>query len=89
MRWRYFACNARRLCRANCYGYLRTRAGLQHFNLFTDKKFTAVLKPARTRLCWFVSMIWLFMPLFLPELSAQRRAALATRLFAPGIAACR
>ena len=31
------------------YGYLRTRAGLQHFNLFTDKKFTAVLKPARTR----------------------------------------
>ncbi len=32
------------------YGYLRARAGLAHFNLFTDKKFTALLRPARSRL---------------------------------------
>lgn len=38
------------MAQANLYGYLRTRAGLQHFNLFTDKAFTALLRPARTRL---------------------------------------
>lgn len=38
------------MAQTNLYGYLRTRAGLQHFKLFSDKKFTAVLRPARTRL---------------------------------------
>ena len=70
------------------YGYLRTRAGLQHFNLFTDKKFTAVLKPARTRLVLVcLDDLVVYAAAILPELSAQRRAALATRLFAHGIAA--
>jgi hypothetical protein len=70
------------------YGYLRTRAGLQHFNLFTDKKFTAVLKPARTRLVLVcLDDLVVYAAAILPELSAQRRAALATRLFAHCIAA--
>lgn len=70
------------------YGYLRTRAGLQHFNLFTDKKFTAVLKPARTRLVLVcLNDLVVYAAAILPELSAQRRAALAARLFAHGIAA--
>ena len=70
------------------YGYLRTRAGLQHFNLFTNKKFTAVLKPARTRLVLVcLDDLVVYAAAILPELSAQRRAALATRLFANGIAA--
>lgn len=38
------------MAQTNLYGYLRTRAGLQHFNLFNDKKFTALLRPARTKL---------------------------------------
>lgn len=38
------------MAQVNLYGYLRTRAGLQHFNLFTDKGFTALLKPARAKL---------------------------------------
>ena len=32
------------------YGYLRIRAGLQHFNLFTDETFVGMLRPARSRL---------------------------------------
>lgn len=38
------------MAQTNLYGYLRTRAGLQHFNLFNDKEFTALLRPARSRL---------------------------------------
>ncbi len=38
------------IAQTTLYGYLRTRAGLQHFNLFTDAKFTALLRPARSRL---------------------------------------
>ena len=38
------------MAQTNLYGYLRTRAGMQHFNLFNDKKFTALLRPARTKL---------------------------------------
>jgi len=38
------------MAQTNLYGYLRTRAGLQHFNLFRDNKFTALLRPARSRL---------------------------------------
>jgi len=38
------------IAQTTLYGYLRTRAGLQHFNLFTDPKFTALLRPARSRL---------------------------------------
>ena len=69
------------------YGYLRTRAGLQYFNLFTDKKFTAVLKPARTRLVLVcLDDLVVYTAAILPELSAQRRAALAAHLFAHGIA---
>jgi hypothetical protein len=38
------------IAQTTLYGYLRTRSGLQHFNLFTDAKFTALLRPARSRL---------------------------------------
>lgn len=38
------------MAQTNLYGYLRTRAGLQHFNLFNDKDFAALLRPARTKL---------------------------------------
>lgn len=38
------------IAQTTLYGYLRTRSGLQHFNLFTDKVFTKMLRPARTRL---------------------------------------
>ena len=38
------------IAQTTLYGYLRTRAGLQHFNLFTDEKFAAMLRPARSRL---------------------------------------
>ena len=63
------------------YGYLRTRAGLQHFNLFTDKKFVAVLKPARTRLVLVcLDDLTVYAAAILPELSAQRRAELAAAL---------
>lgn len=31
------------------YGYLRTRAGLQHFNVMSDPAFAEALRPARTR----------------------------------------
>ncbi len=31
------------------YGYIRTRAGLQHFQLFNDDQFNAALRPARNR----------------------------------------
>ena len=70
------------------YGYLRTRAGLQHFNLFTDKKFTAVLKPARTRLVLVcLDDLAVYAAAILPEISSARRAQLAVALFAHGIAA--
>ena len=38
------------IAQTTLYGYLRTRAGLQHFNLFTDETFVAMLRPARSRL---------------------------------------
>ena len=38
------------IAQTTLYGYLRTRAGLQHFNLFTDETFTEMLRPARSRL---------------------------------------
>ena len=70
------------------YGYLRTRAGLQHFNLFTDKKFTALLKPARTRLILVcLDDLVVYAAAILPALTPARRAALAVELFAHGIAA--
>lgn len=70
------------------YGYLRTRAGLQHFNLFTDKKFTAVLKPARTRLVLVcLDDLTVYAAAMVPDLGKQKRAELAGELFAHGIAA--
>lgn len=38
------------MAQSNLYGYLRTRAGLQHFNLFRDDAFLALLRPARSKL---------------------------------------
>ena len=38
------------IAQTTLYGYLRTRAGLQHFNLLTDETFTEMLRPARSRL---------------------------------------
>ena len=38
------------IAQTTLYGYLRTRAGLQHFNLFTDETFVEMLRPARSRL---------------------------------------
>ena len=38
------------IAQTTLYGYLRTRAGLQHFNLFTDETFVGMLRPARSRL---------------------------------------
>ena len=38
------------IAQTTLYGYLRTRAGFQHFNLFTDKTFVGMLRPARSRL---------------------------------------
>tara|TARA_B100000963_G_scaffold172185_1_gene149728 strand:- start:388 stop:1020 length:633 start_codon:yes stop_codon:yes gene_type:complete len=70
------------------FGYLRTRAGLQHFNLFTDKRFVAVLKPERTRLVLVcLDDLVVYAAAILPELSPESRAELAARLFASGIAA--
>lgn len=70
------------------YGYLRTRAGLQHFNLFTDKKFTAVLKPARTRLVLVcLDDLAVYAVAIVPDLDKQSRAELAAEIFAHGIAA--
>tara|TARA_B100002019_G_scaffold293093_1_gene318702 strand:+ start:562 stop:1194 length:633 start_codon:yes stop_codon:yes gene_type:complete len=70
------------------YGYLRTRAGLQHFNLFTDKKFTALLKPARTRLVLVcLDDLAVYASAIVPDLSSAQRADVAMQLFAQGIAA--
>ncbi len=38
------------IAQTTLFGYLRTRAGLQHFTLFADDTFIALLKPARTRI---------------------------------------
>ena len=71
------------------YGYLRTRAGLQHFNLFTDKKFVAVFKPARTRLVLVcLDDLVVYAAAMMPELSAQRRAELAARFSRRALRLC-
>ena len=70
------------------YGYLRTRAGLQHFNLFTDRKFTALLKPARSRLILVcLDDLAVYAAALVPQADKAQRAALASHLFAQGIAA--
>ena len=70
------------------YGYLRTRAGLLHFNLFTDKKFTAILKPARTRLVLVcLDDLVIYAVALLPDMSSEARASLSARLYLHGIAA--
>ena len=38
------------IAQTTLYGYLRTRAGFQHFNLFRDETFVEMLRPARSRL---------------------------------------
>jgi hypothetical protein len=70
------------------YGYLRTRAGLQHFNLFTDRKFTALLKPARSRLILVcLDDLAVYAAAIVPQADKAQRAALASHLFAQGIEA--
>ena len=70
------------------YGYLRTRAGLQHFNLFTDKKFTKLLKPARSRLVLVcLDDLAVYASALLPEIDDRRRATVATHIFARAITA--
>jgi hypothetical protein len=68
------------------YGYLRTRAGLQHFNLFTDKKFTALLKPARTRLVLVcLDDLAIYAAALVPQASKPQRETLAAEIFAHGV----
>ena len=72
------------------YGYLRTRAGLQHFNLFTDKKFTALLIPARSRLLLVcLDDLAVYATALLPRLSAAQRQSVAAQIFNLGIDALR
>ena len=70
------------------YGYLRTRAGLQHFNLFTDAKFTALLKPARSKLILVcLDDVAVYAAALIPHADKAQRAALAGHVFAIGVRA--
>jgi len=67
------------------YGYLRTRAGLQHFNLFNDSKFTTLLKPARSRLVLVcLDDLAIYAAALVPQATKQQRIALASDIFANG-----
>jgi hypothetical protein len=46
---RFVADKAAYVAQTTLYGYIRTRAGLQHFQLFNDDTFNAALRPARNR----------------------------------------
>ena len=72
------------IAQSNLYGYLRTRAGLQHFNLFTDKDFVALLRPARTRLvmvCLEDLTLYGAAAVFERTPNAEKAAALAADIF--------
>lgn len=70
------------------YGYLRTRAGLQHFNLFTDAKFTALLKPARSKLIVVcLDDVAVYAAAIVPHADKAQRAALAAHIFTIGLKA--
>lgn len=45
----FVADKAAYVAQSTLYGYIRTRAGLQHFQLFNDDQFNAILRPARNR----------------------------------------
>jgi hypothetical protein len=69
------------------YGYLRTRAGLQHFNLFTDKAFTPLLREARSRLVLVcLEDLAIYAAGLLPNAAAATRCQLAIDIFAQGVA---
>ena len=73
------------VAQTSLYGYLRTRAGLQHFNLFTDQKFTALLKPARSRLVIIcLDDLAVYAAALLPTTDKVVRQALAVQLFTDG-----
>lgn len=46
----FVADKAAYVAQTTLYGYIRTRAGLQHFQLFSDDKFVEALRPARNRI---------------------------------------
>jgi hypothetical protein len=69
------------------YGYLRTRAGLQHFNLFTEKAFTPLLREARSRLVLVcLEDLAIYAAGLLPNAAAATRCQLAIDIFAQGVA---
>ena len=69
------------------YGYLRTRAGLQHFNLFTDKAFTPLLREARSRLVLVcLEDLAIYAAGLLPNAAAATRCELAIDIFSQGVA---
>ncbi len=45
----FVADRAAYVAQTTLYGYIRTRAGLQHFQLFNDEQFNSALRPARNR----------------------------------------
>ena len=70
------------------YGYLRTRAALQHFNLFTDKTFTPLLKAARSRLVLVcLEDLAVYAAAIVPNADKQQRVTLADTVFAAGLRA--
>ena len=77
------------VAQTNLYGYLRTRAGLQHYNLFTDKAFMAVLRPARSRLvmlCLEDLILHCAAAVFAAEMEADKCAKLAKSLYESAVA---
>lgn len=73
------------MAQTTLYGYLRTRAGLQHFNLFTDKKFTTLLKPARSRLILVcLDDLAIYAAAIVPNADKKQRVALADDVFTIG-----
>ena len=73
------------VAQTSLYGYLRTRAGLQHFNLFTDKEFTPLLRVARSRLILVcLDDLALYAAALLPDAADKTRRQLAVDLFTHG-----
>ena len=72
---------------SSLYNYLRARAGLQHFNLFNDAAFLAMLRPARTRLVLVcLADLSIFASSLVANSATKSKSTLARILFQQAVA---
>ena len=72
---------------SSLYNYLRARAGLQHFNLFNDAAFLAMLRPARTRLVLIcLADLSIFASALVANSATKSKSTLARILFQQAVA---